>query len=550
MTSAYYDDESTVSLAESKARGILTSVAGKRLSFRDSVMLAAIPVGVAALLRLSKLELVEFRFDSAYWCLDALKIARGEALPLVGQQVGSVTVPLHNGPIFSYLLALVFWLMGPSPFFPVLLVALLGSAGVGICYWMGRNLYGESVGMVTAMLMACAPWAVLYGRVIWPQSLLPFTVPITFAALLHGVATRRTWLVASWGLLAGVSVQLHLSALALVPAGLLFLLIYSREVRFFVGALLGLVVGYAPVLAHDALNGWRNVGALAGLAGSRVVENESALVHLARYLWNLENVISGQGLWWSKLALRGSYLPLWAEWAQGLLMSGLFLIALLLVLHSLALRFTGRANGDAAGRSTRADVLGLLYVGIPLAYLLLSSGPILRHYYILVMPVAFLLMARGLQLARRGLRPWIWSGVAVGLVLNLATVGGMFAYLAETRVGWDHGTVLQDKTRAVEWMIQRSNGALNVDASRSREALAYYFLFRRALPVEFDESRGRIFTAESRDAGPAFVVVEPSFYRAPAELQDEPVMTIGGIRIVEKQMEGSARGPRAGGASR
>ena len=547
MTSGRYE-ESAVSFAESKAGGILIPVAARRLPLRHSMMLAATPVALAALLRLSMLELVEFRLDSAYWCLEALKIVRGEALPLVGQQVGSVTVPLYNGPVFSYLLALVFWLTGPSLFFAVLLVALLGAAGVGICYWIGRSLYGESVGMVAAMLMACAPWAVLYGRMIWPQSLLPFTVPITFVALLHGVTTRRTWLVASWGLLVGVSVQLHLSALALVPAGLLFLLLYSRQMRLLVGALLGLVVGYAPVLTHDALNGWVNVRALAGLAGSRVVENEGALVHLTRYVWNLENVISGQGLWWSKLALRGSHLPPWAEWAQGLVMSGLFLIAFVLVLHSLALRFRDRADGNATGGSTRADVLGPLYVGTPLAYLLLSSGPILRHYYILVMPVAFLLMARGLMLARRGLQPWIWSGVAVGLALNLATVAGMFTYLAETRVGWDHGTVLQDKVVAVEWMIQRSNGALSVDASRSREALAYYFLFRRVLPVEFDESQGRVFTVESRDADPAFVVVEPAFHRVPAELQNEPVVTIGAIRIVERQREGSARTQRAGWA--
>src|SRR4051794_37754019 len=110
-------------------------LAGARVESADLV--AGLLVLLAAALRATRLDLMEFRLDSAYWALEALDVVAGDRWPLVGQQVGSVTVRLYNGPALTYFVALAFWALGPSPVYPALAIGLLAAAGAGVTYWLG-----------------------------------------------------------------------------------------------------------------------------------------------------------------------------------------------------------------------------------------------------------------------------------------------------------------------------------------------------------------------------------------------------------------------------
>src|SRR3712207_4135526 len=79
-----------------------------------------------------------------------LRLARGQAFPLTN-------VDPYIGALWNYLLAIVFWLGGPSIYSPRALVFVLGALTVVPTYLLGRSLGGPTVGLLAATLLALSP---------------------------------------------------------------------------------------------------------------------------------------------------------------------------------------------------------------------------------------------------------------------------------------------------------------------------------------------------------------------------------------------------------
>src|SRR5262245_8149117 len=78
---------------------------------------------LALLLRWPLLQEVPRYTDELQEILWSLDIARGQGLPLTA-------VDSYYGPLWSYLLAALFAILGPSPFLPRIVAAVLGSGAV------------------------------------------------------------------------------------------------------------------------------------------------------------------------------------------------------------------------------------------------------------------------------------------------------------------------------------------------------------------------------------------------------------------------------------
>lgn len=446
-------------------------------------LLALVILG--AILRLLWLGLVEFRHDSAYWALDGLRIVRDGAWPLIGQQVGSVDVPFYNGPFLSYITAAVFAIAGPEPVVMSGLIALANAVAIAAAYYLGRRLYSPFVGIVTATLVTVAPWLVLYGRMYWPQALFPLLMALALLTLLRAVEEQRGVWYLGFGMLLGIGVQLHLSVLAFVGTGVLYILLYGRPRHMVSLYGLGVIVGYLPIVIYDLMHGFPNVQAIAVLPSLHATE-EPRLTHIAKALWNFSNVLSGQGLWVSKLA-KTPFLPAWQEWSQGILFSALFGLGAAMTVYTV-----WRASGGVwrRVRLSHQDALLVLFIGMPLLYLLLSRSLIQRHYFIFFVPLTQIMVARGIELwlqhsrsLARSLRfiPVVMLGI--GLVLNLATATAIFASLHQSGGASEYGTVLGDKADAATAIIAASNGNFTIDLTGVRETLPFIFLFERAVPL-------------------------------------------------------------------
>ncbi len=445
-------------------------------------LLLAVCALIGTVARLARVDLIEFRHDSAYWALEASRVLAGGYLPLIGQQVGSVSVPLYNGPFMTYATAVVLGLTGGPPTAMAAFIALCNVAAIGLAYLLGARLYSRSVGVVAAALFAVSPWLSLYGRMLWPQSFFPFLIPVNALLLLDHVNRRRPLSLLLSGVLLGICVQLHLSALALVGVSGLIALVYSKQRWSLALFVIGLLIGYVPILIYDAQHSWVNLGALGQLS-SLHADGESRATHLAKLAWNFSNVLSGQGLWISKLG-KTPFLPAVIEWGQGALFSGAFVVALLA--FALGRKRNGRALAEVLPLQ---DALVLLFTLAPVAYFAVSRSTIQRHYFIFLYPLPFILLARGAQivcqqLAARVSPQWVrrfaLAGFALALSLNIVTLGAAGAYLAAQRGRSEYGTVWADKHAAVQSVLRDSGGAFDVDLSAVQEPLPYLYLLREA----------------------------------------------------------------------
>ncbi|MDW8145867.1 MAG: glycosyltransferase family 39 protein [Roseiflexaceae bacterium] len=459
---------------------------------------------VSGVLRLGFLSMMEFRHDSAYWALEGYRILQGNYYPLIGQQVGSVQSPLYNGPALSYITAAIFAVFGYQPIAVAAFIALLNVLGVYIVYLLGNCLYSRNVGLILATLASVSPWMVLYGRMFWPQSLFPFLIPLAFLFLIRALETDKIVYYVLFGVLLGLGVQLHLSVLALVGTGFLVLLIYSKTRLKSLVYAPSIALGYIPNIIYDLTSNFVHIRGIVSLPSIHSTD-EPRVVHFAKTIWNFTNVLSGQGMWVSKLS-KSQYLPSVIDWTQGILYSLIFTACLILIFYN-AIRYT-----EGSWRNVRIsykDAVVLLFLLLPLAYLFFSESPIQRHYFLFLYPMPLLVIARGLELWRLQFSPkygiskanlFVFAIIPILCSLNLVTLGYGYHFLEKTGGQGEYGTVLSDKQRVVNYIIEHSGGQYKVDLDGVQELLPYVFLFQARGEIVID---GDIMIAHSIQSYPS-----------------------------------------------
>ena len=182
------------------------------------LLLAALLL-LAAAVRLRMLMAVPSFTDETDEVLRGLAIARGHLLPLVNDDA-------YIGALFNYLIAALFLVTGPSPVSPRLVALAAGLATIVLTERLGRELAGRWAGLLAAALLATAGLhIVVNSRVAWSHSITPLFTTAALLALLVALRRGSGPLLVVTGLLCGLAVQTHPSAVALLPAvGLAYLL--------------------------------------------------------------------------------------------------------------------------------------------------------------------------------------------------------------------------------------------------------------------------------------------------------------------------------------
>ncbi|HMA33517.1 MAG TPA: glycosyltransferase family 39 protein [Chloroflexia bacterium] len=191
----------------------------RRVWTRTDSLLCAGLAAAAVLVRLPELlTLPAFRDELAEVFL-GVQIARGTALPLT-----NVTADI--GPLYNYLLALLFAATGPDLYLPRLFVTGLGAATVALTYALAWTLTGRRLlAALAAAFLATNALHILVGHLAWSNATTPFWTTATLLALAAafrgGNATRapRPRLLLAAAVLAALALQTHLTVVVLL-AGL------------------------------------------------------------------------------------------------------------------------------------------------------------------------------------------------------------------------------------------------------------------------------------------------------------------------------------------
>jgi 4-amino-4-deoxy-L-arabinose transferase-like glycosyltransferase len=384
---------------------------------------------LAAWLRLRELGLVEFKSDEAL----AVRIARD----IIGGDFRTVgltsSVGAKNPPLFVYLAALPVAIRD-DPLVATAFVAVLAVAAIALTYVVLRPRFGALVALAAAAFFATAPWAVLFGRKLWAQDMLPvFTVSLLWSLFIV-LERRRSRAVLLLPVLLCVTFQLNFSALPLVVPVAAVLLYRSREVHwraFGVGVGVAVLL-LAPWLAHEARHGFGDVWTLvtegrgengSSTPGAGAIE---AVRQTARLLggtgWNLElgesrdAFVADAGRAWT-LGRAASYLSA-------------ALLALGLVTSTVRVLSDGRLRRawppvELDADDERRALLLVWLGGIWLAHTTSDVGRVFPHYLIVTFPVSFAVQALGLAdltTAGRGrLRPAATIGAAAAVAAIAAS---------------------------------------------------------------------------------------------------------------------------------
>jgi 4-amino-4-deoxy-L-arabinose transferase-like glycosyltransferase len=209
-----------------------------------------------------------------------------------------------------------------------LVVAVLGTISVGLVYWAGKRFFDRRVGLIAALLMACAFLPVYYAKHALNDAvtLLPVTVALVGCLLVYQRGRFWDWVLA--GAAIGVAIDVKYTAGAMVVVLALAALAGLIEKRLTLRQLLtgALIAGAALVIVVTALNPYalvdfhlfkRQVLNQAGTAGASGKIGQSKQPGWIYYIWTLT-----WGMGWVPLvaAVGGAVAALRLDRVRGLML--------------------------------------------------------------------------------------------------------------------------------------------------------------------------------------------------------------------------------------
>lgn len=179
---------------------------------------------VAAAFRLYHLELVPpgLQHDEIFKAKGALRILDGTLLVFSEPNAGEL-------PLFMYLVALSFQLLGKNLLAIRLAAVACGLVGILACWLLARKLFGRWVGLLSAAFLAVSFWHVFDSRVGLEPITVPLMATLSFYFLWLGLYQGGTRFFALAGLCLGLLAYTYQSGI-LVPATAFLFVLYLLAV--------------------------------------------------------------------------------------------------------------------------------------------------------------------------------------------------------------------------------------------------------------------------------------------------------------------------------
>ncbi len=393
---------------------------------------------LAAFLRLHAPGITEFKRDEATLSRLALNLAQGQELPVLG--IGS-SVGFPNSPINVYLLAIPY-AAGNNPILATLFVGFLNVLAVALTWRVARRYFGAEAALVAGFLYAVSPWAVIYSRKIWAQDMLP---PFVIATLLTGLVglveiKPKRW-AQLWHLpLLAITAQIHFAAVILAPISLVMVGLGWRKIRRefwfgFAGAV-WLCMPFVYGLYQDDLLSISTIrdslersrsdsGSESSISHNSdgpisIVENRREVRSTALdYAWF---TVAGKNI--HSLAGANQFQRYLDEMPRAYGVFNLVPIAVVLAALGLALM----AWRKSAQR--RILLVILVWLMVPVAAYIYTWTAVQPHYFIPMMPAAFIVVGAGIALLKnRRVYPMAWVALGVIGILQIWLTVGLLGFL-------------------------------------------------------------------------------------------------------------------------
>lgn len=186
------------------------------------ILIAIILIGL--FLRFYKLrDLAPFVGDQGRDYLAARDILVNKKLTFKGPQT---SIPwIYLGPFFYYFLAFFLSIGKFDPLFPIYGTSIFGVFSIILIFVIVKNMFSERTGLIAAFFYAISPYSILQSRISLHPSIFPFFEILFFIFLYDFFQKRKIIYLILLFLNFLIIIQLHLSAVLLIP---ITLLIYEK----------------------------------------------------------------------------------------------------------------------------------------------------------------------------------------------------------------------------------------------------------------------------------------------------------------------------------
>jgi hypothetical protein len=337
---------------------------------------------IAAYPRFIAPDLVPFGYDEALEALRARAIALG-ARP-IANEVTSWLIP--DPALMLYVYAAVEGYPDPA-IARTWLLAVLNTVSVLLAYAWGRSVGGRRLGFGTALLYACSPWAIYFGRQPWVNAQPILTSLILLSATRVVQHRERRWSIPFF-LALGLQMQTHLLGMVLVLPAVITVIAFLRAwgLTIIPGAVIVALIN-APFAIHI----WEQRNAVQTALGGGVPSQaaQAATVAVAPNMPRdaLRLLAWFTGGWELEAKLVDGAQAL-SSLSQAQLLVGAIIIASLGVGVLLAIVQCIRRSAGWRGYA-----VALIWLLAPLAAAMAQNRPVYIHYMTALVPACFLLAA-------------------------------------------------------------------------------------------------------------------------------------------------------------
>lgn len=215
-------------------------------------------------------------------------------LPMIGPptSIGN----MYLGPLYYYMMTIPMLIVWLNPLAAAVMVALIGTASVGLIYYLTRSWFGVKSAIVATVLYSLSSVNIIYSRSSWNPNPAPFFTLLAFLGFYQAKKTNNyKWLVLTGGAIA-FAVQMHYLAIILIPIFVIFVMfeifkkIYYKEKKnhlifgILISATLFLFL-MSPLVIFDIRHNFINYHAVTTFFGNReTTVNLNALNSLTR-IW-------------------------------------------------------------------------------------------------------------------------------------------------------------------------------------------------------------------------------------------------------------------------
>lgn len=248
-----------------KWHGIISALAVQAFTSIGKIhlLLTAILL-IGFFLRVFKLsELMVFIGDQGWFYISARDMLLTGNIPLVG--ITSSHTWLHQGPYWTYILAVIFKIFNFNPIAPAYFTAVLGIFTVGLAYKIFKEMFSSSMALISAVIYATSPLIIANDRFTYHTSPIPLFTLIFIFFVYKWLRGNPVFFVLSIVSL-GVLYNFELATASLF--GVLFIFLFygiikrkSWAVKAFkwkvlLASICGFMLSMAPVIIYDFKNGF------------------------------------------------------------------------------------------------------------------------------------------------------------------------------------------------------------------------------------------------------------------------------------------------------